>query len=193
MPTHHHGPRSGQFDPAHAHRLDDPERFRYLPPQTVVAFVDAPAHARVVDLGAGTGTYAIAFARERPDCNVVAIDVQEEMLSLLRAKPEAAGLRAGGYELLDELAGTIDRVFAINVLHHLGSDDLQRVFSALAPQARLAFIDWNPEVERPVGGPPNSKLYGPGEAQRYLESVGFVVQRTLTLPYHFAFYGKVSQ
>ncbi len=138
MTAHDHG--SGdkhrrRFDPARAARLDDPERFVYLPAEDIIAFVDAPPKSVVLDFGAGTGAYAIAFARARPDCTVVALDVQPAMLDALRAKPDAALVRSGGPELLDALGGTIARVFAINVLHELEDDHLRALFAALAPGA----------------------------------------------------------
>jgi SAM-dependent methyltransferase len=188
MSAHHHAHhRHGGIDPAHVQRLDDPARFRYLPIEAVVAFVEAPPNALVVDLGAGTGTYALAFAQARPDCRVVAVDIEPEMLARLRAKPNAATVRAGGPELLRELSGSIDRVFGINVLHHLSEEDLRGLCGALAPDGAVAFIDWNPEVERP-SGPPNDRLYSPAEAERLLTGHGLRIERRQTLPYHYALF-----
>jgi SAM-dependent methyltransferase len=182
-------PREG-FDPAYARRLDDPERFRLLSPGDVVAFVDAPPSGIVVDYGAGTGAYAVPFAQARPDCRIVAIDIEPQLLDVLRAKPEAAAIRTGGPDLLTELAGTIDRIFSLHVMHYLGVEDLRRIFAALAPNGRAAFVDWNADVERPHG-PPKERLWGAADAERLLQRAGLVVERTLTLPYHYAFFGRV--
>jgi SAM-dependent methyltransferase len=189
---HHHGDRvRRRFDPARAQRLDDPARFAYLPPADVVAFVDAPPNAVVLDYGTGTGTYAIAFAQQRPDCTVVGLDSQPEMLAMLRAKPDAARVQSGGPELLTTLAGTIDRVMAINVLHELEDEHVRALFAALRPAARVAFIDWNADVERPAG-PAKEHLFGPAEAERYLVPFGFTLQRTQVFPYHYALLGAIS-
>lgn len=177
------------FDPDYARRLDDPERLRTLSPEAIVAFVDAPPGGLVVDYGAGTGAYAVPFAQARPDCRIVAIDIEPQLLDVLRAKPEAAAIRTGGPELLTELAGSIDRLFSLHVMHYLGVDDLRRILDALAPNGRAAFVDWNGDVERPRG-PAKDRLWGAGDAQRLLESAGFVVERTLKLPYHYAFFGR---
>ena len=53
----HHGARGRRFDAARAQRLDEPERLEYLRPERVVAFVDAPPNATVVDFGTGTNDY----------------------------------------------------------------------------------------------------------------------------------------
>jgi SAM-dependent methyltransferase len=188
---HHGGSRGRRFDAARAARLDEPERFTYLPPATLVQFLDAPTGATVLDFGTGTGTYAIAFAQARPDCRVVGIDVQPEMLALLRAKPDAARVRSGGPELLAELTGSIDRVLALNVLHELEEQHLRELFAALAPGARVAVVDWNADVERP-SGPPAAHLYGPADASRHLAAFGFVLERELMLPYHYALYGRIE-
>ncbi|HEY6296268.1 MAG TPA: class I SAM-dependent methyltransferase, partial [Streptosporangiaceae bacterium] len=48
--------------------------------------------ARVIDVGAGTGTGALALARQLPESEVVALDVDGQMLRHLRDKARAAGL-----------------------------------------------------------------------------------------------------
>ena len=184
MSTHRHPSDEQQrrrFDPSRAQRLDDPARFAYLSVADVVAFVDAPPNGVVVDFGTGTGTYALGFAQARPDCTVVGIDVQPEMLEMLRAKPDAARVRSGGPEMLARLSGTIDRVFAINVLHELDDEHIRELFAALGPAARVVFIDWNADVERPAG-PPKERLYGPDEAERHLARLGFVLERRTLFP-----------
>ena len=178
------------FDPDYARRLEDPERFRTLSPEAIVAFVDAPPGGVVVDYGAGTGAYAVPFAQARPDCRIVAIDIEPQLLDVLRAKPEAAAIRSGGPELLAELSGSIDRVYSLHVMHYLGVDDLRRILDALAPNGRAAFVDWNADVERPRG-PAKERLWGAGDAERLLGSAGFIIERKLKLPYHYAFFGRV--
>ncbi len=99
---HHHGAHGNddrhgarqpeRFDPARAALLDDPSRFGYLPPDEIFEMLAAPAGGRVVDFGTGVGTYAIELARSRPDLEVIALDEQQEMLDLLRAKPAAQKL-----------------------------------------------------------------------------------------------------
>lgn len=178
------------FDPSRAARLDDPARFAYLEPDALVAFVDAPRDAVVLDFGTGTGTYAIAFAKRRPDCTVLGLDNQPEMLDLLRAKPDGHLIRTGGTEMLAAVAGSIDRVFCINVLHELEDDHLRELFAALAPNGCVAMIDWNADVERPAG-PPRESVYGPRAATDYLATLGFHVERTTLFPYQYGLFGSV--
>lgn len=183
-----HGARQERpFDPARAARLDDPARFAYLPVDDVVALVDAPPDAIVVDYGAGTGAYALPLAQQRPDVRVVALDIQPEMLAHLRAKPEFATLR--NVETVerapDAVRGRAARVFGINVLHELDDDALAAIAALLAPGGRFVTIDWNAAVERPAG-PPAERLYDPREATERLQSVGWRVLRQQLFPYQYA-------
>lgn len=188
---HEHRHVVPRFDASRAARLDDPSRFAYLAPDALVAFVDAPRDAVVLDFGTGTGTYAIEFAQRRPDCTLLGHDNQPEMLDLLHAKPAGHLIRTGGTELLAEFAGKVDRVFAINVLHELEDDDIRALFGLLAPNGRAAIVDWNADVERPVG-PASEKVYGPRAATDYLAQLGFQVERTTLFPYQYGLFGKVS-
>src|SRR6267378_5407733 len=45
---------------------------------------------RVIDVGAGTGTGTLSLARQLPDAEVIALDVDEEMLKRIQDKARAA-------------------------------------------------------------------------------------------------------
>ena len=68
MHNHHSGAKQPHpFDPARAVLLDDPSRFEYLSPISLIALLDLDVSDTLVDFGTGTGTYAIEVARARPD------------------------------------------------------------------------------------------------------------------------------
>lgn len=192
-PTHGQQDRAGarqpeRFDPAKAGKLDDVSRFDYLPPEKVFDLLDPPSAGLVIDFGAGTGTYAIRLARARPDVTVIAMDEQPEMLDRLRAKPEAQrldNLRAVLPNELEAFRGHADRVLAMNVLHELGDDALGQVRSLLRAGGFALCVDWNAEVDRPVG-PPKDHVYAPQEAVGRLERFGFSAEQIASFPYHYA-------
>ena len=190
---HGHGDRHGarqpdRFDPARAALLDDPARLEYLPPDQLIALLDAPAGARVIDFGTGTGVYAIELARRRPDLEVIALDEQPRMLEILKAKPAARELSNLKPALTGEmeLEGSADRVLALNVLHELGDDALKEIVAMLKPGGAALVIDWNAEVDRPIG-PPRDHVYSPAEARRRLEAAGLHPRDEKALPYHYVF------
>lgn len=190
---HSHGDRHGarqpeRFDPARAALLDDPARLEYLPPDRLIELLEAPAGARVVDFGTGTGTFAVELAGRRPDLEVIALDEQPQMLDILRAKPVARELHNLKAVLNGEmaLAASAERVVAVNVLHELGDEALKDLAAMLKPGGSALVVDWNSEVDRPVG-PPRDHVYSPVEARRRLEAVGLRVSGGQPLKYHYVF------
>ncbi|HVB33780.1 MAG TPA: class I SAM-dependent methyltransferase [Patescibacteria group bacterium] len=177
-----------RFDPQIADRLDDISRLEYLPPEKVWELLDPPRGGLVVDFGAGTGTYAILLASARPDVTVIALDEQPGMLGRLRSKPEAQqrkNLRPVLSGEMDAFRGRADRVMALNVLHELGDESLKDLGSLLKAGGFALGIDWNAEVDRPVG-PPKDHVYTPAEAAARIEALGFSVERLESFPYHYA-------
>lgn len=107
-----------------------------------------PAGGRVLDVGAGTGTLAIALGSARPDVEVIGIDGDPEILALARAKPGAGAVRfeqglAGQLELPD---ASVDAAVMTLVLHHLAPDAKRRALADLArvlrPGGQLHVADW---------------------------------------------------
>ncbi|MFA6004754.1 MAG: class I SAM-dependent methyltransferase [Elusimicrobiota bacterium] len=186
-----HGARQKErFDPKQAARLDDPARFEYLPPRTLLGLLAIPRGATVLDFGAGTGAYALKLARARPDITVIAFDEQPRMLSLLKKKlsrfpmPNIQPLLADRKGLAS-LRGRMDRILALNVLHELGDAALSRMGGLLAPGGRILFVDWNAAADRPVGPPPD-EVYAPAEAAERIAGFGLKVLSRRLLRYHYA-------
>lgn len=188
---HHdrHGAKQpSRFDPARAAILDDTARFAYVSPDTLLADLGLAPSATLVDFGAGTGLYAIALARLRPDLRIVALDEQPDMLVHLKAAIDHAG--ASNVEAVDPsglaaLHGRADGVLALNVLHELGDAALGDLRTLLAPDGAALFVDWNADVERPVG-PPRDHVYNCVDAVRRLKGAGFAAEVRPPLLYHFA-------
>jgi len=107
-----------------------------------------PQGGTLVDVGAGTGTFAIAFAARRPDARVVGIDGDPEIQALARRKPGADAVDwreglAGELPLADDSA---DAVTMSLLLHHLLPADkhaaLTEVRRVLRRGGRLHIADW---------------------------------------------------
>lgn len=192
---HHdrHGARQPErFKPSRAAMLDDRTRLDYLPAQTVLDLLDAPQHATVLDFGAGTGFYAEELLRLRPDLRIIAVDEQEEMLARLRGRAQDDRFVVGGPEIVDDVAGSVDRVLAINVLHEIGDDDLRRLVRLMPPAARFVFIDWDAAVE-PRPGPPADHVYRSHEAAERLTKLGLISEKPVQLTYHYALCARAHE
>jgi len=109
---------------------------------------NAPQNATIADIGAGTGTLAIALAAARPDLQVLAIDGDPQVLRIAAAKPGADRVQwvrglAGAVEQADD---GVDGVVMSLLLHHLVPDDKRRVLTdaqrMLRPGGHLHVADW---------------------------------------------------
>jgi ubiquinone/menaquinone biosynthesis C-methylase UbiE len=147
-----------RFRHEHAHKLDDPERLKWLPPDAVVRQIARPG-ARIADVGTGTGYFAVPLARAvLPGGQVFAVDMQPEMLQLLRARVPAdlpIVLVEGEATRTTLEDATADVVLLANVWHELDNHvaALAEMSRILAPDGRLAILDWRDDVEQPPGPP----------------------------------------
>ena len=102
----------------------------------------------VVDLGAGSGTFAVAVA---PHCRkVIAVDVSPAMRSVLTSKVEKLGLTNveivdAGFLSFEAPADSVDFVYSRNALHQLPDDQkpaaLARIADLLKPLGILYLRD----------------------------------------------------
>ncbi|GGK24725.1 SAM-dependent methyltransferase [Pilimelia terevasa] len=110
------------------------------------ATVDRP---RVVDLGAGTGTGAVALARRLPRAEVYAVDVSDEMLAHLRRRADEAGVGDRVHTVRADLdqpwpdLGPADLMWAAASLHHVGDPGrvLGQAHALLRPGGVLAVAE----------------------------------------------------
>lgn len=133
------------YDPVLALTMRE-RRFRALMRQRVSA--DLPREGTCVDVGCGTGTFAIALAAQRADAHVIGVDGDPEILAMAQGK---AGANAVEWNegLAQELPlddRSVDVVTMSLVLHHLQPQDkreaLAEVRRIIKPGGRLHIADW---------------------------------------------------
>jgi (2Fe-2S) ferredoxin/ubiquinone/menaquinone biosynthesis C-methylase UbiE len=105
---------------------------------------------RMLDVGGGSGAYAIAFAQANPQLRAEVFD-QPAVLAIAERHIREAGLeervttRVGDLRT-DEFGGGYDLVLISAICHMLGVDEnrdlLARVYRALAPGGRVAIQDF---------------------------------------------------
>jgi SAM-dependent methyltransferase len=104
---------------------------------------------RILDLGSGTGTGALALADRFPGAEVIAVDLSAEFLARLAGKARQLGLADRVRTVQADLdaawpaIGPVDLVWASNSVHHTADPDrvLTEVFGALRPGGRLALAE----------------------------------------------------
>jgi ubiquinone/menaquinone biosynthesis C-methylase UbiE len=154
------------FTPARAHKLEDPERLKWLPPAEVLAQLNVTSGITVADIGAGTGYFSLPLARAvAPAGKVYAVDFQPEMLALLARKLEAADhgnitLVAGSASETHLSDSSCDLVLLANVWHELDNAPavLKETHRIIKPNGRLALLDWRADVTRPPGPPVEHRI-----------------------------------
>lgn len=100
-----------------------------------------PDRPHIIDLGAGTGTAALALARRLPGARVVAVDVAEPMLEVVRHRAHEFGVADRVRVVQADLdepwpgLGPADLVWAAASLHHLADPGhaLAQARAALRP------------------------------------------------------------
>jgi SAM-dependent methyltransferase len=123
-------------------------RFRGLMLERVAG--DLPEGGTAIDVGCGTGTFAIALAGRRADAQVVGVDGDPEILGMARGK-EGAGSVEWKEGLAQELPfgdGSADAVTMSLMLHHLLPEEkalaLAEARRVLKPGGHLHIADWGP-------------------------------------------------
>lgn len=117
-----------------------------------------PQAGTAVDVGAGTGSFAIALAAARPDAAVLAIDGDADVLERARSKQgdDAIEWRTGLAGALPLAAGQADVIVMSLLLHHLEPDAkraaLTDALAALRSGGWLHVADWG----RPRGALPRA-------------------------------------
>jgi ubiquinone/menaquinone biosynthesis C-methylase UbiE len=114
-----------------------------------------PQH-RVLDVGCGTGTFAVAIKGWLPSAEVVGLDPDPRALARSRRKATRAGASIqfdqGFANALPYSDGAFDRVFSSLMFHHLPQDakvaTMREVRRVLRPGGSLHLLDFEQEGAR---------------------------------------------
>ncbi|NQU42641.1 methyltransferase [bacterium] len=167
--------------------------------EEVARKLDLSPFRRMIDVGGGPGSAAIAFARHNPDLRATVFDLPGP-LEIAREEIEEAGLadridtRPGDY-FKNELGEGFDLAYLSNIIHSMSPDDtrnlLAKIHRALVPGGTIVikdfFLDENRTSPRfgayfsvnMLVGTEKGKSYTQGETRDLLEEAGFQDFRTL--------------
>ena len=118
----------------------------------LVRLVAAQAGERVVDIGCGTGTLAIALKEAAPASVMLAVDPDPAVLEIARAKADAAGADIRWFEAMGDELDAIDalqqcdKIVSSLVLHQCSMEVKQAIaaqmFRLLKPGGTLFIADY---------------------------------------------------
>jgi SAM-dependent methyltransferase len=101
---------------------------------------------RVLDIGAGEGSWRTALRAVRPRVRYVGVDPSEYAV---RRFGKRRGIRLGSFDRLEEagLRGTFDLVVCVGVMNYLGTSELRRGLRSIAAMLDgVAFLEiWTTE------------------------------------------------
>ena len=148
-----------KFNPKQIEKLIDPKRLEFQSPELIWQVLDLKDPRVLVDIGAGTGFYAVPFAEKSKDCLVYACDsspvmvewMQENIPVIYQDRVVPVQCDETTVPLPSEIA---DLVYMINLHHELDDPQatLREAMRLLKQDGLLAVIDWKPE-RTPLGPP----------------------------------------
>jgi FkbM family methyltransferase len=157
--------------------LERPERASNERPDLVVDSMELAPTDVVADIGAGTGYFTFRMASQVPRGRVFAVDIQPEMLDMMRQRMEKEGVSnvslVRGETTDPELpADSIDAALMVDAYHEFSHprEMMQNLVEALVPGGRVVLIEYRKEDP----SVPIKPLHKMSEAQvrKEMEAVG---------------------
>lgn len=143
------------------HIYDLTRKYYLLGRDGLIADLDPPAGASVLEIGCGTGRNLIAVGKAWPQAQLYGVDISDAMLETARAAVAKAGLSdrvtlaqgdACGFDA-DALFGraTFDRVFVSYALSMIPDWEaaLHQAAACVAPGGRLEIVDFGQQERLP--------------------------------------------
>ena len=167
-----------KIDPNRAERLIAPERYQELKPDVLLQRLGIAPGSTILDLGCGNGFFTFPAAVAMGEGMVIAADMSEPMLSLLRQRNTPDNIQILQVEevKMDIEDKSVDAAVLIALYHEFKSphDNLVEIKRTLKPQGKVLILDWDPQTEK-ERGPAKVHRVEQEQAMKDLEVAGFSV------------------
>lgn len=160
-------------------RWESPARAAWQKPDEVLALLAIKPGQAVADVGAGSGYFAVRFAKAvGPQGRVYAVDIDRELMQHVAKRAQAEKLsqlvvHAGRTDTPALPPASIDLAFICDTLHHIDDPSayLSRLRPALKAGGRLAIVEYR--KAREISGPPYEHRMSRADVVRVAERGGF--------------------
>jgi ubiquinone/menaquinone biosynthesis C-methylase UbiE len=140
----------------------------------------------VADIGAGSGYFTFRMAPLVPKGKVLAVDIQEEMLAIMRDKKQRLGqenveLVKGGIQNPNLPQGAVDCVLMVDVYHEFSHprEMMQSIVASLKPDGRVVLVEYR-EEDPTVPIKPRHKM-SEKQAVKEMAAVGLTLRENKTM------------
>jgi ubiquinone/menaquinone biosynthesis C-methylase UbiE len=185
-----------KFNPKQLQKLTDPKRLEFQSPDLIWQTLHLKSPKVLVDIGAGTGFFAVPFCDKLADGIVYACDTSQVMIDWMRehipAKYERKVIPLICEETTIPLENEIaDLVYMINLHHELENPQatLGDSVRMLKKGGSLLVIDWKPEVT-PAGPPLEIRVPESVIMEQFAMAGLMEIRRYDVLPYHYFIVGS---
>lgn len=184
-----------RFDPRKLDKLNNPKRLHDIPVDVLWEKLGLPEGGVLIEIGAGTAFFSIAFQRQAKAEKLYACDISEIMIDWINANVVEHYPAIVPVQTMDDsvplASATGDLVFMINLHHEL--DDPTRIlnesFRLVRPGGKVLVIDWKPEEM--AEGPPLDIRCSVSQVAEQLAAAGFKnITSSSQLEKHFVIIGS---
>jgi ubiquinone/menaquinone biosynthesis C-methylase UbiE len=166
-----------KFDPKKLEKLNNPKRLVDIPPEYICERLDIENPQVLVEIGAGTAFFSIAFLEHLKPALIYACDISEVMIDWVKENvvpnhPKLIPVKSeeNSVPLDDQMA---DLLFMINLQHELDNPSLilAEAHRILKPDGKIFIVDWK-KIDMPEG-PPTEIRWFPEQVGDELIKSGF--------------------
>jgi SAM-dependent methyltransferase len=163
--------------------LERPERAENEQPELLVDSMRLAPDEVVADIGAGTGYFSFRIAPRVPEGRVFAVDIQPEMLDMVRSKMDERGIKnvtpvRGTVTDPNLPSDSVDAALMVDAYHEFSHprEMMLSLKDALVPGGRIYLVEYRKE-DPSIPIKPLHKMTE-AQARKELEAVGFEWVRT---------------
>jgi len=166
-----------RFNPKNLDKLNNPTRYKTLPPEFIFEKAAIESPEVVIDLGAGTGFYSKPFAKMHKFSKVYACDISDVMIDWMQKNISPSYSNIIPLKMEDNVVPLNDNIadflFMINLHHELDNPEkmLDECYRLLKNKGKIAISDW--KKEETEQGPPLEIRYDPIKIKGQLIVSGF--------------------